>query len=288
MAIRKNDEFEAIYPTLDLNGLTFLDIVDLIEREVRQKYGSKATQGSLNNCRGTWNELAFIMEAHRSILRATTDLYIVKMGNENSIRLWEIYDPVSRERYEQLLTQLKQRKQPIFIRCSTPDFVVINRDIVANSPRAEILKSVAPSVSSVNKLYKEIKNKCSPDRVKGFISLKASNRPDRRYQIVWEANVTKLMHSYIHQSNQKLRYDVISEESNSSDKEVFCNPLMPTIPLTTTNISAVERAIDSEINITSGSQLDKYWERYAEIIELDSIGKAVAPDEEFANDNLDS
>jgi hypothetical protein len=32
--------------------LTFLDIVDLIEREVRQKYGSKVTQGSLNNCQG--------------------------------------------------------------------------------------------------------------------------------------------------------------------------------------------------------------------------------------------
>jgi hypothetical protein len=67
MAIRKNDEFEAIYPTLDLDGLTFLDIVDRIEQEIRQKYGSRVTQESLNNCRGTWNELAFIMEAHRSI-----------------------------------------------------------------------------------------------------------------------------------------------------------------------------------------------------------------------------
>jgi hypothetical protein len=66
MAIRKNDEFEAIYPTLNLNGLTFVDIVDRIEQKVRQKYGSTVTQGSLNNCPGTWNELAFVMEAHRS------------------------------------------------------------------------------------------------------------------------------------------------------------------------------------------------------------------------------
>lgn len=288
MAIRKNDEFEAIYPTLDLDGLTFLDIVDRIEREVRQKYGTEVTQGSLNNCRGTWNELAFIMEAHRSILRTTTDLYIVKMGNENSIRLWEIYEPAYRERYEQLLAQLKQREQPIFIRCSTPDFVVIDRNVIANSAKSDILASQSPSVTSVNELYKEIKNKCSHDRVKGFISLKASNRPDRRYQIVWEANVTKLVGSYIHQPNQKLRYDVISEESNSSDKEVFCNPLMPTIQLLATDISAVERAIDSEVNITSGNQLDRYWGRYAEIIARDRVGTTVPPDEEFANDNLDS
>jgi hypothetical protein len=33
MAIRKNDEFEAIYSTLALNELTFLDIVDLIDRD---------------------------------------------------------------------------------------------------------------------------------------------------------------------------------------------------------------------------------------------------------------
>jgi hypothetical protein len=79
MAIKKNDEFEAIYPTLDLDGLTFLNIVDRIEQKVLQKYGSTVTQGSLNNCRGTWNELAFMMEAHRSILRSTADLYIVKM-----------------------------------------------------------------------------------------------------------------------------------------------------------------------------------------------------------------
>jgi hypothetical protein len=53
MAIRKNDEFEAIYPTLDLNGLTFIDIVDRIEREVVKKSAQPISQGSRNNCRGT-------------------------------------------------------------------------------------------------------------------------------------------------------------------------------------------------------------------------------------------
>ncbi len=288
MAIKKNYEFELIYPSLNLDGLTFLEIVDRIEQEVRQKYGPEIKQGAVNNCRGTWNELAFIMEAHRSILRTTTDLYIVKMGNESSIKLWEVYEPASRKRYEQLLAQLNQREQPIFVRCSTPDFIVIDRDVIANSAKSDILESQSPSVTSVNELYKEIKNKCLPDLVKGFISLKASNRPDRRYQIVWEANVTKLVGSYIHQPSQKLRYDVISEESNSSDKQVFCNPLMPTIQLAATDISEVERTIDSEVNITSGNQLDEYWGRYAEIIELDRVGKAVSPDEKFANDNLDS
>ncbi len=53
------------------------------------------------------------------------------------------------------------------------------------------------------------------------------------------------------------------------------------------NTSNTERAIDSEVNITCGSQLDEYWKRYEEIIERDREGKAVASDEEFENDNLD-
>jgi hypothetical protein len=262
MAIRKNNEFEAIYPTLNLYGLTFLDIVNLIEQEVRQKYGSTVTQGSLNNCRGTWYELAFMMEAHRSILRSTEDLYLVKMGNENSIKFWEIYDRSSRQDYEQLLTQLEQREQSIFIRCSTPDFVVVNREVILNSPNNAILQSQSPSLRSINELYKVIKNQCQPNWVKGFISLKTSNRPDRRYQILVEANVTKFASKYIHTPDRPLRYDIIGE-STASDSQVFQAPLMSTLPLEIdSNIDRVELAIDSELNITSGSELDSYWARY--------------------------
>jgi Cfr10I/Bse634I restriction endonuclease len=262
MTIKKNDEFEAIYPILNLNGLTFLDIVDLIEREVVKKSVQPITQGSLNNCRGTWHELAFVMEAHRSILRSTKDLYIIKMGNESSIKFWEIYNQESRRKYQSLVERLQHKNDPIVIRCSTPDFVVVSRDIILNSTSSQILESESPSLQEINELYKVIKNNYTPDRVKGFISLKTSNRPDRRYQILVEANVTKFASKYIHSSDYPLRFDVIGE-SNSSDIEVFKAPLMPTLSLTLDeDIALVERAIDGETNITSSSQLDSYWERY--------------------------
>lgn len=285
MAIRKNDEFEAIYPTLNLNGLTFIDIVDRIEREVVTKSIEPISQGSLNNCRGTWNELAFLMEAHRSILQSTENLYLVKMGSETSIRFWEIYQKESRCKYDLLINILRKREEPIFIRCSTPDFVVIRRDVIQDSPISNILRNLSPPLKEINELYKVIKNKCLPHQVKGFISLKTSNRPDRRYQILSEANVTKFASRYIHDSDRKLRYDVIGE-SNPSDREVFSAPLMFTLPKSGNIITSVEREINSEINIKSGQELDEYWKRYEEVIELDREGKAVSPDVEFANDNL--
>jgi hypothetical protein len=294
MAIRKNDEFEAIYPTLNLNGLTFIDIVDRIEREVVKKATEPISQGSLNNCRGTWNELAFLMEAHRSVLQSTENLYLVKMGSETSIRFWEIYQKESRRKYDLLIDIFRKREEPIFIRCSTPDFVVITRDVIQDSPISNILQNPSPSLKEINELYKVIKNKCLPHQVKGFISLKTSNRPDRRYQILSEANVTKFASRYIHDSDRKLRYDVIGE-SNPSERasapqggrEVFSAPLMFALPKSGNNIASVERAIDSEVNIKSGQDLDEYWKRYEEIIELDREGRAVSPDVEFANDNLD-
>ena len=286
MAIEKNDEFELIYPSLNLDGLTFLQIVDRIERIVVQKSTQPIKQGSLNNCRGTWYELAFIREAHRSILQATENLYLVKMGSETSIKFWEIYSQESRQRYDLLVDMFKKREEQIFVRCSTPDFVVISRDIIRDSSSSNILQNLSPPIKEINELYKVIKNKCLPHQVKGFISLKTSNRPDRRYQILLEANVTKFASGHIHEPNHRLRYDIIGE-SNPSDREVFCAPLIFTLPQSGNNIANVERAIDSEITIKSRQELDEYWERYEKIIELDRAGKAVSPDEEFENDNLD-
>ena len=274
MAIRKNGEFEAIYPTLNLNGLTFLDIVDRIEKVVVQTSTEAITQGSLNNCRGTWYELAFIMEAHRSILQSTENLYLVKMGSETSIKFWEIYQKESRQRYDLLIDIFKKREEPIFIRCSTPDFVVISRYIIQDSSSSNILQNPSPPLKEINELYKVIKNKCLPHQVKGFISLKTSNRPDRRYQILLEANVTKFASGHIHEPAHRLRYDIIGE-SNLSDREVFSAPLMSTLPRSGNNIASVERAIDSEVNIKSGQELDDYWKRYEEITELDRAGIAV-------------
>jgi hypothetical protein len=286
MAIKRDDEFEAIYPTLDLDGLTFIDIVNEIQKIVIQKSTEIPTSGSLNNCRGAWNEMAFVMEAHRSILQSTENLYLVKMGSETSIKFWEIYQKQSRQKYDLLIDTFKQIEEPIFIRCSTPDFVVISRDIIRDSSSSNILQNPSPSLKEINELYKVVKNKCLPHQVKGFISLKTSNRPDRRYQILLEANVTKFASRYIHDRAHRLRYDIIGE-SNSSDREVFSAPLMSTLPQSGNNITSVERAIDSEVTVKSGQELDGYWKRYEEIIELDRAGKAVSPDAEFENDNLE-
>ncbi|WP_375494156.1 Cfr10I/Bse634I family restriction endonuclease, partial [uncultured Nostoc sp.] len=113
-------------------------------------------------------------------------------------------------------------------------------------------------------------NECEPSDVISFISLKTSNRPDRRYQILYEANITKYASKYIHNAKHRLRFDVIGK-SNESDTQVFQAPLLSTLPKF--NIENLEEeleslepcAIDSDTRISTKLDLDKYWQRFSNI-----------------------
>jgi Cfr10I/Bse634I restriction endonuclease len=149
------------------------------------------------------------------------------------------------------------------MRCSTPDFVLIKRNILDSIPKYSDINFF----NQLKDLYKQIINKCEPSDIISFISLKTSNRPDRRYQILYEANITKYASKYIHNSSCPLRFDAIGE-SNSSDSEVFSAPLL--CDLKQINVesfkfkseSAIHSAIDSDVNIYTLDDMNNYWKRF--------------------------
>jgi Cfr10I/Bse634I restriction endonuclease len=215
--------------------------------------------GSLNNCKGRWNEFSFTYSAHSSILEQAKDLYLVKLGNESSLKFWEIYSKKSRQDFEELLVKLKDKN--IFIRCSTPDFVLVKKNLLKNIPRY----SDSNFFESLKILHKEILNRCEPSDIVSFISLKTSNRPDRRYQILYEANITKYASKYIHTSHFPLRFDAIGE-SNDSDSEVFSAPLLCDLKKLNAHdpesTSVIHSAIDSDVNIYTKDDMNNYWARF--------------------------
>jgi hypothetical protein len=193
--------FVDIYPTLPSYtpiNVVFKEIKRRVIYESENKYhGEKPSLGSLNNCSGRWNELAFLIPAHLSILEKKATIYIVKLGNEKSIKFWEIYTQESRGAFSQLLNDLSLKN--IYIRCSTPDFVVINKEVISNQlPQINSTEISSQKIVLLLKLFEYIKHKCQPSDVKSFISIKTSNRPDRRYQILYEAMITKYASRYIH------------------------------------------------------------------------------------------
>lgn len=258
--------FANIYPTLSPNT-PINEVSKKIRRrvvaEAHNKYdGEKPSSGSLNNCSGRWNELAFLVPAHISILEKKDSIYIVKLGNEKSIKFWELYTEESRSIFCNLLTNLSLNN--ISIRCSTPDFVVINKEVIRSQvPQIDSTEISPEQIALFLQLYKYLKSRCQPSDIKAFISIKASNRPDRRYQILYEATITKYASKYIHSPDYPLRFDVIGE-SNEEDTDVFSAPDLLSLPLPFqgTDLSNVKKLLDSDERIKNKADLDAYWERY--------------------------
>jgi hypothetical protein len=255
--------FIHLYPKIDNSQINLVSnqISDLVKEAALKQFNKLPSSGSLNNCKGRWNEFSFIYSAHISILENTKNLYLVKLGNESSLKFWEIYSQTSRNDFEVFLSKLKENK--IFIRCSTPDFVLVKRKTLKNIP----VFDDANFFAKLKDLYKQLINKCEPSDVISFISLKTSNRPDRRYQILYEANITKYASKYIHDSSCPLRFDAIGE-SNDSDSEVFSAPLLSDLAkidikqLTSELGSIVHAAINSDINIYTRENMNNYWQRF--------------------------
>ncbi|BBD63449.1 type-2 restriction enzyme Cfr10I (plasmid) [Nostoc sp. HK-01] len=268
ISVKADMAFIKLYPLLPKETLIneiHEKIYDLVVAKSKEEFnGLQPTPGSLNNCKGRWNEMSFLLTAHNSIIKNTNDIYLVKMPNESSLKFWQIYTHESRAVYEKLVSKLKN--QGFFIRCSNPDFVLIKRRVVENF----IPNEEEDLLSNLKDLYKNVKNKCEPSDVISFISLKTSNRPDRRYQILYEANITKYASQYIHNAEHRLRFDVIGR-SNESDAQVFKAPLLSSIPIF--RIENLEEelellkslAIDSDTNISTKIELDKYWEIFSSI-----------------------
>lgn len=259
--------FIAIYPTLPKNikiNEISLTIKNQVISEAKAQFNKIPTLGSLNNCSGRWNELAFLLSAHESILKETQDLYIIKLGNEASIKFWEVYKGVARLKLNKLFSELGQKG--ISLRCSTPDFVVVKKNVLEEKiPEISISKISPQQIASILELYKELKEKCEPSDVKSFISIKVSNRPDRRYQILYEANITKYIGKHIYESGSQLRFAVIGE-SNTQDTDVFNAPKIFTLPtelsFPSLDLSLTEKVIDSDVSITTIEDLKLYWKRY--------------------------
>lgn len=186
------------------------------------------------------------------------------MGNETGIRFWEIYKGAARLKINKLFLELG--KKGISLRCSTPDFVVVNKNVLEGRiPEVSISKISPQQIAAILELYKNLKARCDPADVKSFISIKSSNLPDRRYQILYEANITKYISKHIHEPARQLRFDIIGD-SNEQDTDVFNAPKLFTLPsepsFTDLDFSWTEKAIDSDVSIATIEDLKLFWKRY--------------------------
>ena len=235
----------AIYRYLSLEVVERLDsnlsvneIIDWIRNKTREAfssiYGKNPEVGDLNNATGRWNEFIatsllseIVLEINKdndscSAVFSLPNSQSQKEGAEEaSSKFLSLFKSIEFAS-GQPLAKLAPFKDYIFM--PSPDYiiVVLGKSDVATSINPLLEQQVKNPDSLA--LYNFLKGKLQLEQVKAAASLKTSNRPDRRYQPLFEAAMIKAMGYVLHQNWQ---YYMVASELTSADRTIFTTAVAP-------------------------------------------------------------
>ncbi|WP_322744390.1 MULTISPECIES: Cfr10I/Bse634I family restriction endonuclease [unclassified Coleofasciculus] len=120
------------------------------------------------------------------------------------------------------LSKIAPFKNKIFL--PSPDYIIT---VINNRETSVLIQSLleeqARKPDSLS-IYNLLKGKLKVEEVKAVVSLKTSNRPDRRYQPLFEAAMIKAMRYVLHQNWQ---YYMVASELSSADRTIFSTAVAP-------------------------------------------------------------
>lgn len=235
----------AVYRNLSPQIVTKLDedlsvseILNWIKNETIEafsaRYANKPEVGALNNVVGRWNELIattllseIVSEMnqeseHCIAIFSLPNSRVQKEGaDEASSKFLSIFSK-DESISENTLAKITPFRNKIFL--PSPDYiiVVLKEDGVSTYVQPLLEQQVREPDSLA--LYNFLKGKIHIEEVKAAVSLKTSNRPDRRYQPLFEAAMIKAMGYVLKQSWQ---YYMVASKLTLADKTIFSTALAP-------------------------------------------------------------
>jgi hypothetical protein len=220
------------------NNLSVSEIIGWMKRQTIQafeaKYSKSPKDGALNNSIGRWNELIATSLFSEIVLDINQEnercIVIFSLPNsqvqqegaaEASSKLLSLFNK-NEFHPGKSLAKITPFKDKIFL--PSPDYilaVIKNREISESIP--SLLQKQAREPDRLI-LYNFLKGKLEVEEVKAAVSLKTSNRPDRRYQPLFEAAMIKAM-TYVLQQNWQ--YYMVTSELSSTDRTIFSTAISP-------------------------------------------------------------
>jgi hypothetical protein len=200
-----------------------------------QKYSQNPQVGALNKATGEWNEL---------IATSLLSEIVLKINQENGVCIAVFSLPNSRPQLEgvdelystflnlfdknlfnkktSLLNKIQPFKNNIFM--PSPDYIIAVIEDEKKSKIVNLLLEQQARDPNTLELFNLLKGKLGIKEVKAAISLKTSNRPDRRYQPLFEAAMVKAM-GYVLQQNWQ--YFMVVSELTTADINIFRTAISP-------------------------------------------------------------
>lgn len=195
--------------------------------------GARIT-GGFNNVRGDWLEqILAVLLANITAGGAYGNTAIVRLPNTGTMRYQELFEPIARAYLTDLYNSLNQRD--ISMTMSNPDFVCVTNlpDAVFARVRGPFTLGMA-DIDTLWRAYQDIQGRCNPFEIPFVLTVKTSVRPDRRYQIVHEANVVKALTAHLASRYWKRNlstpfYALIAGHVSDADRQVLRNPVTHTL-----------------------------------------------------------
>ena len=233
----------AIYKTLSSeilskldNNLSVTEILNWIKNKTveafQENYGKSPQVGALNNAVGRWNEfiatslfseIVTKINQNQNACVAIFSLPPSQVQPENSGKPSSKFISLfSQEEFENGKSLDKITKENIFI--ASPDYIIAVLQNKSGSNDLNILLKQQAKEPNSLALFNLLKGQLKIEEVKAAVSLKTSNRPDRRYQPLFEAAMIKAM-GYVLQ--QQWRYYMVVSELSNADKIVFDSAVAP-------------------------------------------------------------
>lgn len=213
IALGKLEFFKCIFPSIsDIYCSCDVESVNtaITEKAIQCSmsiYGKAPKTGSLNNCRGEWNELLFLDSVLTTLNRPGYEEYdVVKMpAARKGSMFFDLFEK-----------NMKERIKSLKLSFSNPDFLIIKLNEKTKNMK---FKSRGDHAQALIAKFKDKSyfGKIEPTDIVCFLSLKTSNRPDRRYQPLHEANSLKAIAD---QLGIYYRYIAVATDNSKKDDDV--------------------------------------------------------------------
>lgn len=192
------------YISKEMSFLECLDAMSYVGRKAKiETDGRPPAQGSLNNCRGQWFELIFYKYFWEEI----------KITKGKGIDFLRMPSATKGKKITKLFLP-EQNKKIRELRPATS-----NPDYLALADLDDLLTDTEKRTWYENFNHVEFFGKVDLTKVKAIVSIKTSSRPDRRYQLLHEANMMKTLCSVSY--NHKIQFVVVELESKKANEEAF-------------------------------------------------------------------
>jgi Cfr10I/Bse634I restriction endonuclease len=198
-------------------------ISDETKSQFLKSFQSKPETGALNNSIGRWNEfITTSLLCDLSIRMYDEQKIFAVFSLPNSTVKLDNPPEFLKLFTEDALLRLSHYSSQIFF--PSPDYVVATLDDSSIAEQVRNLMTIQIENPESLEIFNFLKGKLEFEHVKSVISLKTSNRSDRRYQPSFEAAMIKSIGYF---SNTKWKYYMVTGELRPADRILFENVLSP-------------------------------------------------------------